>query len=91
MEAARTAASKAGAAASRHQEAVAKLTADNLVVLMKLKECEAVAASAVAERDELRLAFTSQQGPWFEQVDAPTLAPSICSPRSHCINRNFAG
>lgn len=47
---------------------MAKLTADNLVVLMRYKDVEARAESAVVERDQLRLAFAGQQGPWFEEV-----------------------
>eukprot|EP00884_Botryococcus_braunii_P013646 jgi/Botrbrau1/22282/Bobra.0138s0035.1 len=70
LEAAKGAAAKAGAAASRHQEAVAKLTADNLVLLMRLQEVESNAEAAIRERDELRLAFTGNQGPWFQQIHA---------------------
>ncbi|KAK9861632.1 hypothetical protein WJX84_002785 [Apatococcus fuscideae] len=55
------------ATAVRHQEAVAGVTADNVVFLMRLQRCEAELASATASRDELRLAAEEQRGPWFDE------------------------
>ena len=54
--------------AARHQEAVAGVTADNVVFLMRLQRCEAELASATAARNELRLAAEEQRGPWFDEV-----------------------
>ncbi len=68
MQGLQTEAAKAKAVAERHQEMVASLTADNLVFLMRLKRCEGDLASAIQERDELRLAVEEQRGPWFEEV-----------------------
>ncbi|KAK9844514.1 hypothetical protein WJX74_003470 [Apatococcus lobatus] len=56
------------ATAVRHQEAVAGVTADNVVFLMRLQRCEAELASATASRDELRLAAEEQRGPWFDEI-----------------------
>ncbi|KAK9814128.1 hypothetical protein WJX72_001015 [[Myrmecia] bisecta] len=67
---ARAAAEKASTAAQRHQAAVAALTADNLVFLMRLKRCEAELSAAVRERDVLRLAVEEQRGPWLDDVRA---------------------
>ena len=61
-------AAKAKAVAERHQEMVASLTADNLMFVMRLKKCEGDLASAVEERDELRLAVDEQKGLWFDEV-----------------------
>lgn len=49
-------------------QTVAKLTADNLVMLMDLKKAEAELGAANLERGQLRLAAEQQRGPWFEQV-----------------------
>ena len=54
--------------AERHQEMVASLTADNLMFVMRLKQCEGELLSAGQERDELRLAVDQQEGPWFDEV-----------------------
>lgn len=61
-------AAQARAMAERHQEMVASLTADNLMFVMRLKQCEGELVSASQERDELRLAVDQQKGPWFEEV-----------------------
>jgi hypothetical protein len=49
-------------------QAVALLTADNLVFLARLRAAEAGAAAAVAERDELKLALEQHKGPWMDEV-----------------------
>ncbi|GFR52416.1 hypothetical protein Agub_g14988 [Astrephomene gubernaculifera] len=70
LEDAKTEAAKAQGLAERHQQVVAKLTADNLVFLMQLKKAEADLAAANQERVQLRLAAEQQRGPWFDQVRA---------------------
>jgi hypothetical protein len=49
-------------------QAVARLTADNLVFMACLRAAEAGAAAATAERDELRLALEQHKGPWMDEV-----------------------
>eukprot|EP00798_Chlamydomonas_sp_ICE-L_P018915 gene18915-25475_t len=61
---------KATSNAERHQEVVARLTADNLMFLLNLKKAEADLAAANQERSQLRLAAEEQRGPWFDQVRA---------------------
>mmetsp|Transcript_13704 Transcript_13704/g.36706 ORF Transcript_13704/g.36706 Transcript_13704/m.36706 type:complete len:869 (-) Transcript_13704:372-2978(-) len=63
-------AAKASSNAERHQETVAKLTADNLVFLMNLKKAEAELAAANQEKLQLRQAAEKQRGPWFDEVRA---------------------
>ena len=68
LDAARQEAACASAAASRHQDLVARLTADNLVFLMRVSKCEQELGVAARERDELKVALEQQQGPWFDEV-----------------------
>lgn len=49
-------------------QAVARLTADNLVFLAQLRAAESAAAAATAERDELLLALEEHKGPWMDEV-----------------------
>jgi hypothetical protein len=49
-------------------QAVARLTADNLVFMAKLRAAESAAAAASAERDELVLALEEHKGPWMDEV-----------------------
>jgi hypothetical protein len=49
-------------------QAVARLTADNLVFMAKLRAAESAAAAASAERDELVLALEQHKGPWMDEV-----------------------
>lgn len=49
-------------------QAVAHLTADNLVFLARLRAAEAGAAAAAAERDELKMALEQHKGPWMDEV-----------------------
>jgi plasmid stability protein len=53
---------------------VAQLTADNLVLLLRVRAAEEEAAAAKKEREELRAALDEQRGPWFDEV-----ALSYCS------------
>lgn len=68
VEGLRQEAAQARAMAERHQEMVASLTADNLMFVMRLKQCEGELVAASQERDELRLAVDQQKGPWFDEV-----------------------
>lgn len=47
---------------------MARLTADNLVFLMRVNKCEQELGIAARERDELKVALEQQQGPWFDEV-----------------------
>jgi hypothetical protein len=49
-------------------QAVARLTGDNVVLLLRVRGAEEAAAAATAERDMLRLAVEERRGPWFEQA-----------------------
>lgn len=49
---------------------VAKLSADNVVLMVKLKKAEARRDALAAEAGELRAAVDTQSGPWFEEVHA---------------------
>lgn len=66
---ARRAAVRAGVA-ERSQGAVAKVAADNLALMMQLKEAERRAEEAERARDEAQLAAEEQRGPWFDQVSS---------------------
>lgn len=50
----------------KHQGAVAKLTADNLMFLTKFKDLEEELRGLAAEKEELE----TQRGPWFDRVRA---------------------
>ena len=54
--------------AQKHQEAVARLTGDNLVLMLKLRQSEAAAIQAATQRDSLASQLEQQKGPWFQQV-----------------------
>lgn len=49
---------------------VAKLSADNVVLMVKLKKAEARRDSLATEAAELRAAVDTQSGAWFEEVHA---------------------
>ena len=49
-------------------QAVARLTGDNVVLLLRVRAAEEAAAAAASERDMLRLAVEERRGPWFEQA-----------------------
>ena len=61
-------ADKAEAANVRHKEAVAKLTADNMVFLMRLKESETELRDARAEADSMRGELEESRGAWFDKA-----------------------
>ena len=52
----------------RHQAAVAQLTGDNLVLVLRAKAAEDEAGALKREREELRAAIDEQRGPWFDEV-----------------------
>ena len=49
-------------------QAVARLTGDNVVLLLRVRAAEEAAAAAASERDMLRLAVEERRGPWFDQA-----------------------
>ena len=53
-----------------HKQAIARLTADNLVFLTRAREAEAALGGARAQAAELRAALEDHRGPWFEEVAA---------------------
>ena len=61
-------ADKAESANVRHKEAVAKLTADNMVFLMRLKESETELRDARAEADSMREELEESRGAWFDKA-----------------------
>lgn len=54
----------------RSQEVVARVTADNLVLILRAKSAEARATAAAAERDRLADAAEEQRDPWLSHVTA---------------------
>ena len=61
-------ADKAESASARHKEAVAKLTADNMVFLMRLKESETELRDARAQADSMREELEESRGAWFDKA-----------------------
>ena len=57
-------------------QAVARLTGDNVVLLLRVRGAEEAAAAASAERDMLRLAVEERRGPWFDQA-RPVYCPVL--------------
>lgn len=49
---------------------VAKLSADNVVLMVKLNKAESRRDALAAESADLRAAVDTQSGPWFEEVHA---------------------
>jgi hypothetical protein len=68
LAAAQGAAERARGAAAKHQAAVAALTGDNLVLLLRVRGAEDAAGALRAERDALKTSLEEQKGPWFEEV-----------------------
>ena len=68
MEGARAAAERAAGSGHRHQAAVAQLTGDNLVLVLRAKAAEEEVAALKKEREELRAVVDEQRGPWFDEV-----------------------
>lgn len=54
--------------AEKHQKAVAKLTADNVVQLLRLNQCQEKLTAATQERDSLQEQIAEKRGPWFDAV-----------------------
>ena len=61
-------AEKAETSAARHKEGVAKLTADNMVFLMRLKETETEIASLRKETADARIELEAKRGAWFDRA-----------------------
>ncbi|KIZ04864.1 hypothetical protein MNEG_3096 [Monoraphidium neglectum] len=57
-------------ARQRHEDAIARLTADNLVFLTRAREAEAALGAARSQAADLRAALDEHRGPWFEEVAA---------------------
>ena len=68
LEGAQAAAEKAVGGSRKHQAAVAQLTGDNLVLVLRAKAAEDEAGALKREREELRAAIDEQRGPWFDEV-----------------------
>lgn len=51
-------------------QAVAKLSADNVVLLVKLRKAEARSSNLAEEVAVLRAAVESQSGTWFDDIHA---------------------
>lgn len=68
LQGAKAAAEKAAASGHRHQAAVAQLTGDNLVLVLRAKAAEDEVTARNKEREELRAAIDEQRGPWFDEV-----------------------
>ncbi len=60
------------------QDAVASVTADNLLFLLRAKSAEARAAAASAEADQLRVAALEGRDPWLTQACVPLGGGMMC-------------
>lgn len=47
---------------------IAKLTADNLIFMMKLKDNEKIINKIEVENKKLKDTLQEKKGPWFEEV-----------------------
>ena len=61
-------AEKAETSAARHKEGVAKLTADNMVFLMRLKETESEIKTLRKETADARIELEGKRGAWFDRA-----------------------
>ena len=68
LQGAKAATEKAAASGHKHQAAVAQLTGDNLVLVLRAKAAEDEVMALKKEREELRAAIDEQRGPWFDEV-----------------------
>ena len=68
LEGAKAATEKAVEGSHKHQAAVAQLTGDNLVLVLRAKAAEDELGALKKEREELRAAIDEQRGPWFDEV-----------------------
>ncbi len=75
LEAAEAAAERAAKNAAKHQAAVAQLTGDNLVLMLRVRAAEEEAAAGRKEREDMRAALDEQRGPWFDEVSFDCLQP----------------
>lgn len=83
---ARERAEKSSDLAEKHQKAVAKLTADNVVQLLRLNQCQEKLTATAQERDSLQEQIASKRGPWFDAVSSiirsqqckPSFSRNIC-------------
>ncbi len=64
---------------AKHQAAVAQLTADNLVLLLRMRAAEDEVAAGKREREELKAALDEQRGPWFDEVRMLFTCAQRCS------------
>ncbi len=71
LQGAKAATEKAAASGHKHQAAVAQLTGDNLVLVLRAKAAEDDVTALKKEREELRAAIDEQRGPWFDEVRLP--------------------
>ncbi|CAL5222611.1 g5005 [Coccomyxa viridis] len=70
LQGVKAATEKAAASGHKHQAAVAQLTGDNLVLVLRAKAAEDEVTALKKEREELRAAIDEQRGPWFDEVRA---------------------
>ena len=68
LEGAKAATERAVEGSRKHQAAVAQLTGDNLVLVLRAKAAEDEVGALKREREELRAAMDEQRGPWFDEV-----------------------
>ena len=68
LEGAKAASEWAVVGSRMHQAAVAQLTGDNLVLVLRAKAAEDEVGALKREREELRAAIDEQRGPWFDEV-----------------------
>ena len=61
-------AERAAVTAQRHQDALARQTGDNLVLVLKLRQAEEAAKGVMAQRNALHAQLQQQREPWFNQV-----------------------
>jgi len=52
---------------------VAKLTADNLMFVMRLNKAEREVSELIRDKEELKRGLEEQEGPWFDTVLAQSL------------------
>lgn len=55
-------------ALARSQEALARVTADNVAMIVRTRRAEEEAAALRRDNEALSLALEKQEGPWFEQM-----------------------
>ena len=88
LEGAKAATERAAEGSRKHQAAVAQLTGDNLVLVLRAKAAEDEAGALKKEREELRAAIDEQRGPWFDEVSCTLTCPN--SNDAHGIYRELS-